>query len=72
MLVAGKTTEPSFFSCDQIVNSLANGGITVYDLWRKTYLDWLHDNHNEEPDVILVASGEYMYREVIASSQILP
>lgn len=71
VLVAGKTPEPRFLSCDQIVNSLANGGITVYDLWRKTYLDWLHDNHNEEPDVILVASGDYMHREVIASSQIL-
>ena len=71
VLVAGKTPEPRFFSWDQIVDSLANGGITVYDLWRKTYLDWPHDDHNEEPDVILVASGDYMHREVIASSQIL-
>lgn len=72
VLIGGKTPEPRFFSRDQAEKQLENGGIFVYDLWRNVEFDaWRAGGSIDEPDVILAAAGDYVFKEVVAAAQIL-
>lgn len=72
VLIGGKTPEPRFFSREMAEKQLENGGIFVYDLWRNAEFDaWRAGGSIDEPDVILAAAGDYVFKEVVAAAQIL-
>lgn len=72
VLVAGKTPEPRFFSFETANKIAKNSGIFAYDLWRNAKFDsWRAGGSIVEPDVILAASGDYVFKETIAAAQIL-
>lgn len=72
VLVAGKTPEPRFFSVEQSQKIAENGGVFVYDLWREAEFDaWRAGSARVQPDVILLASGDYIWKETVAAAQVL-
>lgn len=72
VLIGGKTPEPRFFSLEMAEKQFENGGIFVYDLWRNAEFDaWRAGGSIDEPDVILAAAGDYVFKEVVAAAQIL-
>lgn len=71
-LIAGKTPEPRYFSLEQAEKQIENGGIFAYDLWRNAEFDaWRAGGSLDEPDVILSASGDYVFKETVAAVQVL-
>lgn len=68
VLVAGKTPEPNYFSVQQAEKMLAQGGIFAYDLWRNAEFS---TDETDQPDLVLVASGDYVFKETVAAAQVL-
>ena len=72
VLVAGKTPEPRYFSLESARKQLKNGGIFVFDSWKNQEItDWGSILEDDEPDLILAASGDYIFKETIAALQVL-
>ena len=72
VLVAGKTPEPRYFSLESAQKQIKNGGIFVFDSWKKQEItDWDSILEDDEPDLILAASGDYVFKETIAALQVL-
>ncbi|MDO4868561.1 MAG: phosphoketolase family protein [bacterium] len=72
VLVAGKTPEPRYFSLESTQKQLENGGIFVFDSWRNHEItDWNLILEDDEPDLILAASGDYVFKETVAALQVL-
>lgn len=72
VLVAGKTPEPRYFSLESARKQLENGGIFIFDSWKNqeiTDLDLISED--DEPDLILAASGDYVFKETVAALQVL-
>ncbi len=68
VLVAGKTPEPNYFSVQQAEKMLAQGGIFTYDLWRNAEFS---TDETDQPDLVLAASGDYVFKETVAAAQVL-
>lgn len=68
VLVAGKTPEPNYFSAQQAEKMLAQGGIFAYDLWRNAEFS---TDKTDQPDLVLAASGDYVFKETVAAAQVL-
>ena len=72
VLVAGKTPEPRYFSLESAQKQLENSGIFVFDSWRnQEIVDWNLIPEDDEPDLILAASGDYVFKETVAALQVL-
>lgn len=72
VLVAGKTPEPRYFSLESAQKQLKNGGIFVFDSWKNQEItDWDSILEDDEPDLILAASGDYIFKETVAALQVL-
>jgi len=72
VLVAGKTPEPRYFSLESAQKQLENGGIFVFDSWKNQEItDWNLITEDDEPDLILAASGDYVFKETVAALQVL-
>ena len=72
VLVAGKTPEPRYFSLESAQKQLENGGIFVFDSWKnQEIVDWNLISEDDEPDLILAASGDYVFKETVAALQVL-
>ena len=72
VLVAGKTPEPRYFSLESAQKQLENGGIFVFDSWKNQEItDWNLVPEDDEPDLILAASGDYVFKETVAALQVL-
>ena len=72
VLVAGKTPEPRYFSLESAQKQLENGGIFVFDSWKnQKIVDWKLISEDDEPDLILAASGDYVFKETVAALQVL-
>lgn len=72
VLVAGKTPEPRYFSAKNVENQLRNSGLFVFDTWKNQEItDWNLISEDDEPDLILAASGDYVFKETVASLQVL-
>ena len=72
VLVAGKTPEPRYFSLESAQKQLENGGIFVFDSWKNQEItDWNLIPGDDEPDLILAASGDYVFKETVAALQVL-
>ncbi|MBF1015518.1 MAG: phosphoketolase family protein, partial [Candidatus Nanogingivalaceae bacterium] len=72
VLVAGKTPEPRYFSLESAQKQLKNGGIFVFDSWKNQEItDWNLISEDDEPDLILAASGDYVFKETVAALQVL-
>ena len=72
VLVAGKTPEPRYFSLESARKQLENGGIFVFDSWKNQEVaDWNLISEDDEPDLILAASGDYVFKETVAALQVL-
>lgn len=72
VLVAGKTPEPRYFSLESAQKHLENGGIFVFDSWKNQEItDWNLVTEDDEPDLILAASGDYIFKETVAALQVL-
>lgn len=72
VLVAGKTPEPRYFSLESVRKQLENGGIFVFDSWKNQEIaDWNLISEDDEPDLILAASGDYVFKETVAALQVL-
>ena len=72
VLVAGKTPEPRYFSLESARKQLENGGIFVFDSWKNQEIaDWNLISEDDEPDLILAASGDYVFKETVAALQVL-
>ena len=72
VLVAGKTPEPRYFSLESTQKQLENGGIFVFDSWKNQKVtDWDSVSEDDEPDLILAASGDYVFKETVAALQVL-
>ena len=72
VLVAGKTPEPRYFSLESAQKQLENGGIFVFDSWKNQEItDWNLIPEDDEPDLILAASGDYVFKETVAALQVL-
>ena len=72
VLVAGKTPEPRYFSLESARKQLKKGGIFVFDSWKNQEItDWGSILEDDEPDLILAASGDYIFKETIAALQVL-
>ena len=72
VLVAGKTPEPRYFSFESAQKQLENGGIFVFDSWKNQEItDWNLIPGDDEPDLILAASGDYVFKETVAALQVL-
>ena len=72
VLVAGKTPEPRYFSLESAQKQLKNGGIFVFDSWKNQEItDWNLILEDDEPDLILAASGDYVFKETVAALQVL-
>ena len=72
VLVAGKTPEPRYFSLESARKQLENGGIFIFDSWKNQgTTDWDLISEDDEPDLILAASGDYLFKETVAALQVL-
>ena len=72
VLVAGKTPEPRYFSLESARRQLENGGIFIFDSWKNQKItDWDSISDDDEPDLILAASGDYVFKETVAALQVL-
>lgn len=72
VLVAGKTPEPRYFSLESAQKQLENSGIFVFDSWKNQEItDWDSILEGDEPDLILAASGDYVFKETVAALQVL-
>lgn len=72
VLVAGKTPEPRYFSAENVENQLRNSGLFVFDTWKNQEItDWNLISEDDEPDLILAASGDYVFKETVAALQVL-
>ena len=72
VLVAGKTPEPRYFSLESAQKHLENGGMFVFDSWKNQEItDWNLVTEDDEPDLILAASGDYIFKETVAALQVL-
>ena len=72
VLVAGKTPEPRYFSLESAQKQLENSGIFVFDYWKNQEItDWNLITEDDEPDLILAASGDYVFKETVAALQVL-
>ena len=72
VLVAGKTPEPRYFSLESAQTQIKNGGIFVFDSWKNQEItDWDSILEDDEPDLILAASGDYVFKETVAAFQVL-
>ena len=72
VLVAGKTPEPRYFSLESARKQIKNGGIFVFDSWKNQEItDWDLIPEDDEPDLILAASGDYVFKETVATLQVL-
>ena len=72
VLVAGKTPEPRYFSLESVQKQLENGGIFIFDSWKNQKItDWDSISEDDEPDLILAASGDYVFKETVAALQVL-
>ncbi len=72
VLVAGKTPEPRYFSLESAQKQLENGGIFVFDSWKNQEITyWNLVTEDDEPDLILAASGDYVFKETVAALQVL-
>ena len=72
VLVAGKTPEPRYFSLESAQKQLENSGIFVFDSWKNQEItDWNLVPEDDEPDLILAASGDYVFKETVAALQVL-
>lgn len=72
VLVAGKTPESRYFSLESARKQLENGGIFVFDSWKNQKVaDWNLISEDDEPDLILAASGDYVFKETVAALQVL-
>ena len=72
VLVAGKTPEPRYFSLESAQKQLENSGIFVFDSWKNQEItDWNLISEDDEPDLILAASGDYVFKETVAALQVL-
>ena len=72
VLVAGKTPEPRYFSIESAQKQLENGGIFIFDSWKNQKItDWDSISEDDEPDLILAASGDYVFKEMVAALQVL-
>lgn len=72
VLVAGKTPEPRYFSLESARRQLENGGIFIFDSWKNQKItDWDSISEDDEPDLILAASGDYVFKETVAALQVL-
>lgn len=72
VLVAGKTPEPRYFSLESARKQLENGGIFIFDSWKNQEItDWDSISEDDEPDLILAASGDYVFKETVAALQVL-
>ena len=72
VLVAGKTPESRYFSLESARKQLENGGIFVFDSWKNQEIaDWNLISEDDEPDLILAASGDYVFKETVAALQVL-
>lgn len=72
VLVAGKTPEPRYFSLESARKQLKNGGIFIFDSWKNQEItDWNLISEDDEPDLILAASGDYVFKETVAALQVL-
>lgn len=72
VLVAGKTPEPRYFSLESVQKQLENGGIFIFDSWKNREIaDWNLIPEDDEPDLILAASGDYVFKETVAALQVL-
>lgn len=72
VLVAGKTPEPRYFSLESAQKQLENSGIFVFDSWKNQEItDWDSILEDDEPDLILAASGDYIFKETVAALQVL-
>lgn len=72
VLVAGKTPESRYFSLESVRKQLENGGIFVFDSWKNREIaDWNLILEDDEPDLILAASGDYVFKETVAALQVL-
>ena len=72
VLVAGKTPEPRYFSLESAQKHLENGGIFVFDSWKNQEItDWDSILEDDKPDLILAASGDYVFKETVAALQVL-
>lgn len=72
VLVAGKTPEPRYFSLESAQKQIKNGGIFVFDSWKnQEIIDWDSILEDDEPDLVLAASGDYVFKETVAALQVL-
>ncbi len=72
VLVTGKTPEPRYFSLESAQKQLENGGVFVFDSWKNQEItDWNLVPEDDEPDLILAASGDYIFKETVAALQVL-
>ena len=72
ILVTGKTPEPRYFSLESAQKQFENGGIFVFDSWKNQEItDWNLVPEDDEPDLILAASGDYVFKETVAALQVL-
>lgn len=72
VLVAGKTPELRYFSLESSQKQIENGGIFVFDSWKNQEItDWNLIPGDDEPDLILAASGDYVFKETVAALQVL-
>ncbi len=72
ILVTGKTPESRYFSLESAQKQFENGGIFVFDSWKNQEItDWNLVPEDDEPDLILAASGDYVFKETVAALQVL-
>ena len=72
ILVTGKTPESRYFSLESAQKQFENGGIFVFDSWKNQEItDWNLVPEVDEPDLILAASGDYVFKETVAALQVL-
>lgn len=72
VLITGKTPEPRYFSLESAQKQFENGGIFVFDSWKNQEItDWNLVPEDDEPDLTLAASGDYVFKETVAALQVL-
>ena len=72
VLVTGKTPESRYFSLESAQKQFENGGIFVFDSWKNQEItDWDSILEDDKPDLILAASGDYVFKETVAALQVL-
>ncbi|MDO4872399.1 MAG: phosphoketolase family protein [bacterium] len=72
VLVAGKTPEPRYFSLQNVEKQFKRSGVFVFDAWKNQEItDWHAISEEDAPDLILAASGDYVFKETVAALQVL-